>query len=427
MNNILSIFIAGSLLLLGSCSASDQDKFDASQKIKLWVAPSEDQEAFWKIAVERWNESGLGLPVDFTTIPATESSEKAVLTALVAGNAPDVSTNIFSGFAAQLASLGQVHDLSKLDGYQELISARHMDGIMQGWDQDGKKYVFPIYSNPTLIWWRGDILRRLGIESVPLTFDDVYELSEKYAASDNKYGMQVTTGNDWADRWFDFISFYYAAANGAPYIKDGKAVYGNSASIDVLTFMETIFKNRWTAFDFDSDDPLVSGMVVGAVRGPWDVAFFQKMYPEILEKIVIGPMITKQKTVGKTYTFADSKGLVIFKHSKLKKEAFAFISWVFSNDELSLLWLEKTGLPPARGDLTENVMFKSFYETHPLARHYAAYVDVAVPPAFIESTIDVQKTMGFEMVEPMKFGAKTPQAALEDAIRRTNELLMQSQ
>lgn len=427
MNNILSIFIAGSLLLLGSCSESDQDKFDASQKIKLWVAPSENQEAFWKIAVERWNESGLGLPVDFTTIPATESSEKAVLTALVAGNAPDVSTNIFSGFAAQLASLGQVHDLSKLEGYQELISDRHMNGIMQGWDQDGKKYVFPIYSNPTLIWWRGDILRRLGIESVPLTFDDVYDLSEKYAASDNKYGMQVTTGNDWADRWFDFISFYYAAANGAPYIKDGKSVYGNSASIDVLTFMETMFKNRWTAFDFDSDDPLVSGMVVGAVRGPWDVAFFQKMYPEILEKIVIGPMITRQKTVAKTYTFADSKGLVIFKHSKLKKEAFAFISWVFSNDELSLLWLEKTGLPPARGDLTENVMFKSFYETHPLARHYAAYVDVAVPPAFIESTIDVQKTMGFEMVEPMKFGTKTPQVALEDAIRRTNELLMRSQ
>lgn len=427
MKNIIGIILTAGLLLLNGCSGPDPTSDQAAKRIKLWVAPSESQEAFWKVAVEQWNSSGLGTPVDFTTIPATESSEKAVLTALVAGNAPDISTNIFSGFAAQLASLGQLQDLVAMEGYRELIAARHMESIMEGWDQDGKKYVFPIYSNPTLIWWRGDILQKLGITDIPETFDDVYALSEKYAASDNKYGMQVIAGRDWADRWFDFISLYYATAGGAPYIKDGKAVYDNAASLAVLTFMETVFKNDWTALDFDSDEPLVSGLVAGAVRGPWDVAYFQRMYPDTLEKIVIGPMIAAQKSTGKTHTFADSKGLVIFRHSNLKQEAFDFISWVFQNDDLSLLWLEKTSLPPARGDLTENAIFKSFYETHPIARIYAAYVDVAVPSAFIESTIDVQKTMGFEMVEPMKFGNKSPETALADAVRRTNILLRRSQ
>ncbi|PCJ39341.1 MAG: sugar ABC transporter substrate-binding protein [Alphaproteobacteria bacterium] len=425
MNNIIGIILVAGLLLLNGCSQSDQTTKDASagKVIKLWVAPEESQEAFWKIVVERWNKSGLGLPVEFKTIPAVESSEKAILTALVADNAPDISTNIFSGFSTQLAGLGQLQDLSVMDGYQELVSVRHMETIMQDWDQNGKKYVFPLYSNPTLIWWRRDILQRLGITKIPETYDDVYALSKQYAASDNKYGMQIMTGKIWYDRWFDFISFYYAASNGKPYVKDGRAVYNNEAGLAVLTFMETIYKNGWTALDFESDDPLTTGLVVGGVRGPWSISFFERMYPDTLKKIVVGPMITKHKGEGKTFTLADSKGLVIFKSSKVKEAAFDFISWVFSNDEISLLWLEKTSLPPARGDLMDNVIFKRFYDTHPMARQYASYVNVAIPSAFTQSTIDVQKTMGFEMIDPVKFGIKTPKEALADAIRRTDKIL----
>ncbi|MGL1958858.1 MAG: ABC transporter substrate-binding protein [Colwellia sp.] len=408
------------ITMLGACSDIEHEE---TKKITLWVAPNELQEEFWKIAVEKWNQSGQGMFVDFTTIPATGSSEKAILTALVADNAPDISTNIFSGFAAQLAALGQLQELSTMTGYQELIQARSMERIMDDWDQEGKKYVFPIYSNPTMIWWRADILQKLGVEAIPRTFSDVYYLSEKYAAAEHKFGMQVIAGKNWEDRWFDYISYYYASSNGAPYIKNDRAVYDNDAGIAVITFLNTMFRNHWTASDFDSDDPLVTGLVAGAVRGPWDIAYFQKMYPDVLNKIVIGPMIRSELTSKKARTFADSKGLVLFKSSKVKKEAFQFITWVFSNDELSVLWLEKTGLPSARGDLIENNIFTNFYQTHPLAAKYAAYVDVAIPPAFIESTIDVQKTMGNEMIEPVQFGTKTPEKSLSDAIERTNKLL----
>lgn len=421
---LISVILSVSYLLIGGCSQSDSAPEDASSNdIILWVAPSETQEAFWKTAVQKWNNSGIGTPVTFTTIPATGSSEKAILTALVSDSAPDISTNIFSGFAAQLAEFGQLHDLSVMDGYQELITNRHMGRIMESWDQDGKKYVLPLYSNPTMIWWRKDILEKLGINSIPQSFNDVYLLSERYALSDNKFGMQVIAGKNWEDRWFDFISYYYAAANGAPYVKDSKAVYDNADGRSVLTFIETMFRKNWTASEFDSEDPLVTGQVAGAVRGPWDIAYFKKTYPDVLNKIVIGPMITNHKAKDKTFTFADTKGLVIFKSSKLKNEAFAFISWVFSNDELSLLWLEKTGLPPARGDLIDNVIFKEFYDAHPLARQYALYVDVAIPPAFIESTVDVQKSMGIEMIEPIQFGTKNIETALSDAVRKTNKLL----
>ena len=246
MRFFINALLAGIFAFLCGCSGPDATggKSTDEKVVRMWVAPNETQEAFWKIAVARWNNSGLGARVDFTTIPETRSSEDAILTALVAGSAPDISTNIFSGFAAQLANLEQLQDLSVLEGFDELIAARHMGKIMQGWDQGGKSFVLPIYSNPTMVWWRKDILRQLGIETIPTTFEDVYRLSEKYAASDNKFGMQVVAGRRWADRWFDFISYYYATGDGAPYIKDGKAVYDNPAGLAVLMFIRYDVQER---------------------------------------------------------------------------------------------------------------------------------------------------------------------------------------
>lgn len=418
---MIKLALVFSFLSMNACSKVDTG--DEPQKIKMWVAPNETQEMFWKAAVDKWNQSGKGLQVEFTTIPATGSSEQAVLTALVSENAPDISTNIFSGFAAQLVNLDQLTDLSSLTGFEELIEHRKMDRVMQGWRQNDKYYVLPLYSNPTLVWWRKDILADLGIDKLPETFDDIYEVSKRYGNKNDRFGMQIIAGNDWADRWFDFISYYYATSNGQPYIEDNRVTYNNAAGKEVLDFVNTMFKNKWTSTDFDSEDPLVIGTAVGAVRGPWDIAYFSRMHPETLKNIAIGPMIRARKSDQKHYTFSDSKGLVIFNSSQVKEEAFDFVRWVLSDDTLNVLWLELTGLPPARGDLLDNPIFVDFYLHNPLAREYATYVDVAVPPAFIEHTIDVQKIMSVEMMEPIQHQLKNTQKALDDAQARTDKLL----
>lgn len=40
------------------------------------------------------------------------------MNAIASDRAPDISENIFTGFGSQLADLGQVVDLSTLDGYE---------------------------------------------------------------------------------------------------------------------------------------------------------------------------------------------------------------------------------------------------------------------------------------------------------------------
>jgi multiple sugar transport system substrate-binding protein len=413
--------------IVAGCSGSDKASLQKARQIRLWVAPNEAEESFWKVAVARWNKSGLGMPVSFTTIPTTGSSEDAVLSSLVAGTEPDISSNMFSGFAVQIADLKQLQPLSAMPGYQALISGRHMQGLIRNWTVNGKVYAIPIYSNPTLIWWRSDILARYGFRQPPKTYQDIYRLSRRYAAAEHRYGFQVAAGRNWEDRWFDFIAYYYAASGGQPYITGGKAVFDNAAGQKAALFMDTMYRQGWTARDFDSEEPLVSGLVAGASHGPWDIDRFKRMYPDTMKQIVIGPMPTDATSRAQTATFADSKGIVLFKSSKVKNEAFAFVAWVLGNDQLNLLWLEKTGMMPARADLLTNPVFKPYFSSHPMARIYADYVNVAVPPALNENTIDIQKAMSVQLVDALASGTKKPAAALADAVHQTDRILQAPQ
>lgn len=413
------------------CSERKPPSDDAGAAIRLWVAPNQAEERFWTHAVQRWNQSGLGRRVEFTTIPATGGSEEAILTALVAGSGPDLSANIFPGFAAQLANLGQLQELSGMPGFEDILARRQLKPMMRDLAISRHNYLMPLYFSPMLIWWRGDILARLGISQPPTTFEDVYELSRRRAEQERGLGMQVLAGREWRSRWYDYIAYYYACSGGAPYILDRQAQYENQASLETLNFIRTMFQKRWTVPDFDTDDPLPRGLVAGAARGAWDISYYQQNHPDTLKHIVIGPMLrsaaSQQAHPGKAHTFADSKGIVLFKTSRLQPEALAFLAWVFSSEDISLLWFKETGMPPARGDLMSNALFSDFYRANPLAARYAAYVDVGVPTAAIEETIDVNKIMSAQMVEAMLFDARpVPQVAAE-AARATNALLRRSQ
>jgi multiple sugar transport system substrate-binding protein len=411
----------GGMALLAGCGGQRAER--RTDRIQLWVGPNAAEESFWKVAVAKWNAAKLGLPVVFTTIPTAGNSEDTVLSALVAGTEPDLCTNVFSGFAVQLAALGQVANLAAMPGYGELLARRHMTSIMPGWTQGAQVVALPIYSSPTLIWWRADLLERHGLSAPPVTYDDLYGFCARYGIASTRYGMQVVAGRAWQDRWFDFISYYYAASGGQPYLAGSRAVYDNAAGRQAAGFVDRMFREGWTALDFDAEEPLVSGLAAGAVRGPWDVERFANIYPDTLARIAVGPMLAEGPASGPRSTFSDSKGVVIFRSSRVQREAFAFLSWVLGEEALNLLWLQRTGLSPARDDLLTNPAFADYYRGNPLARAYADHVATARPPALSEHTIDIQKIMSARLVEPLMLGTTPPAEALADAVARTDKML----
>lgn len=410
-------------LSLSGCGPDEKpEETSAKTPIKMWVAPNENEEAFWNTMVKEWNKDPSHTPVEFTTIPAANSSEEAIMNALASGTEPDLSSNIFIGFASQLDEIGQTEDLSKMPGYDDLIKNRQMTNIVPAWKLNGKQTVLPIYVNPIVWWWRGDLLKQYGFDHVPTRYDELYQLAEKRAQDNNGYTIQLTAGKNWWERWFDLIPLYYAQSGGQSYLVDNKAQFNDPSGLAVLTFMGKVFNSKWSSYDFTSaDDPLASGQVLASARGPWDLARYRKQYPEVLKSIQIGPMLTEKGTAH-PHTFGDSKGMVIFSSSKHKAEAWAFMLWVFNNAEHDRTWLELTGMPPARADLLSNPTFVSYFDKNPLEKEIASYVDVALPPVATTQTTEIQRSMT-QMLEEVIFKNTDPVKALEQSTQEIDTLL----
>lgn len=398
----------------------------AVKEIVFWTAPNPFQEAFWKDLVAKWNDSHPDVQIKWSTIPAAGSSEEAILTAIAAGKSPDICTNIFSGFAAQLIEADQLVPFETLSGYWDLIDQRHMRAIVEGWKLYGHYYVFPIYSNPMMFWWRMDILKDLGYDKPPRTYSEIYEISKKYSVPNKRYGVRVITGRNWWSRWFDFITYYYAASGGKPYldVEKGRALFDNEYGLKVATFIDTMFRNNWTAVDL-GNRPFYNGVIIGSIKGPWELSRAKNEYPDIYPNIEVTPppVPDDYPADAPVYTFADTKGLVMFKSCKYKKEAWEFIKWVFSNIDNDLKWMETTNLPPARGDLTTNPAFAEYMNENPYFAKYAAYVGYAVPPALTTMTVDVQDAMTQYLIEPLMYGKSTPTFALKTIVKKIRSIL----
>lgn len=411
--------IAGLTLLISGCGPDEKDQ----TAIKMWVAPNITQERYWGEIVKEWNSHPENRKVEFTAIPAAGSSEEAIMNALASGTEPDISTNIFIGFAKQLSELKQLNDYSKMPGFQELVETRHMGKAVSSWQFGGQQTVIPIYISPIVYWWRGDLLAAQGFDHVPTSYDEIYTLSGRMASGKQGYGLQLTSGKNWWDRWFDFIPLYYAASGGSPYLQDNKSTFDNEAGVEALNFMGKMFANKWTSYDFTAaDDPLAAGTVLGAVRGPWDIERYQKQFPEVLKTIRIGPMPTQSGEPGAT--MADSKGIVMFSTSKVQDDAWKFIQWVYSNPKNDLRWLELTGMPPAREDLQSNPVFSGYLQQHPLVNDIASYLSKAVPPAAVTKTVEVQRAMT-QMIEKLVFDNKPVPDALHASSQEIDRVLEQ--
>lgn len=398
----------------------------AQVRLRFWTAPNPLQEEFWKTLVNEWNRQRKDIQIEIQTIPAAGSSEEAILTAVASGNAPDFSEGIFSGFAAQLADIGALYPFDNFGAdFQKLVETRQMRSIIERWKIKGKYYVFPIYSNPMLFWWRGDLLKQLGYQAPPRTYEEIYELSKKFADGKRKFTMQIIAGRNWWERWFDFITYYYAASGGNPYIDvvRRRVNFGDTHGEKVVNFIYSMFQNKYTAVDL-GDNPFYKGVILAKVTGPWEINWALQTFPNIIQHVVIAPPpvpgdYPRDKPI---YTFADSKGIVIYSSCKNPKAAFEFISWVFSNVQNDVFWIEKTKMPPTREDLVTNPAFAKFNEDR-FFKAYASYVPYAVPPALIDKTIDVQQVMTTQLIEPLMYLKGKPLDILKKAVAEVNKVL----
>lgn len=132
-------------------------------------------------------------------------------------------------------------------------------------------------------------------------------------------------------------------------VEKARALFNNDAGKEVVGFIDKMFRNNWTAVDLGSN-PFYTGVVLSGIFGPWEINQAKSLFPDVFDDIVITPPPVPDSYPADEpiYTFADTKGLVMFATSKHKEAAMEVHKVGLFRHEKDRRWMETTNLPPAR-------------------------------------------------------------------------------
>lgn len=108
-----------------------------------------------------------GIEVDLSLMP---DQTKLVL-ANASGDSPDVATGVNYSIPFELGIRGALNDLTQFDDFAE-VAGRYTEGLLMPYVIDDSVYAIPETMNFQVLFYRKDILDKLGLE-VPDTLEDV--------------------------------------------------------------------------------------------------------------------------------------------------------------------------------------------------------------------------------------------------------------
>jgi len=416
------------ILLLSSC----EENGNQGDKLLYWSSNNPPEIEFARYVVDQWNSTHPGkTPIRFQPVPEGRSSEEIILAAVVGNTTPDIYSNIWQGDVEAYAQAGVLVPFDTLKGFLEFIYDRCDSSVVDEIrSQDGHIYQIPWKINPIMLIYNENIISDLGLNDPPKTYKEYFNACRLFKKDLNGDGyvdqwfgyseVQVT----WWQRFFDFYPLYLAASDGAPLVKNDKAVFNNKYAVEVFSFLQELYKNNYFAKERLSarQDPFLASVIASRFTGPWEIVHAEKFKPEGFE-YDYSTMIVPDGHTGPAYTYGDPKNIVIFKSCKNPQLAWEFIKNMIS-EKNDLKFLELTTQLPRRKNLDTDVAFSDYFSSNPKMQVFAKqsrYVKGTDSSPVLKEVFDI---ISQQYEACVIYGVKTPEQAITDAASAVDLLFL---
>jgi len=149
------------------------DKYeDSDDVLDIWITTGRDQSTVLKTMVDDSFTTKTGIKVNVKLVQAD-----AILTAVVAGNGPDIVLSVSGWFAVNYAMRNAVEDLTQFPDYAEVVKPFYQSILDPLTYNNGKKkgvYGLPETQNFPLLFYRSDVMEELGLP-IPETWEELIE------------------------------------------------------------------------------------------------------------------------------------------------------------------------------------------------------------------------------------------------------------
>lgn len=335
----------------------------AKTELMVWAMGSEGK--LIREMADDFEKANPEISVVTQSIPWNGAHEK-LITSVIGNMPPDVSqlgTTWMSEFYSMQA-------LERLDGYEPSAGARpgpFFEGAMGTVKFPDGIYGMPWYVDTRVIYYRKDILKKVGYDEFPATWEAAFELLKKIDAmkkSCNAPGYAISLSPAGG---LDFLAFLYSS--GAEVMSGDLKMSAiiSKESVAAFEFYKKIFDAGLAPMETGKDVDIYNAFETGVypifMSGPWMISEIERTKPYLN-----GKWTTAKFPAFKTSTsFIGGSNLVVFKGSKHKKEAYKFVEFM-GRAENQTKWYKISKDLPANEEswndesLRSNGLLKAFHD-----------------------------------------------------------------
>jgi multiple sugar transport system substrate-binding protein len=418
---IATIVTASMLAACGGGGSSSQasDRQTAKGPITIWYSNNPNEVKWGKQVVAAWNAAHPNEKVTGQEIPAGRSSEEVIGAAITAGNTPDLIYNTAPVAVPQFQKQGGLVDLSTFPDGTTYIESRTGDAASQYASEGGHYYQLPWKSNPVMLFYNKDIMRKAGIDpnNPPLaTYDEFLATARAIAKSKAaKYAIYPSPSSEFYQSWFDFYALYAAESSGKLLVENGASTFADPAGTSVADFWRTIYAEKLAGNEPYTGDAFLDGLTGMVLAGPWAIESYGKM------DWGVAPVPSSTgTTAAETYTFADAKNVAMYSSSKNQGTAWAFLKYSTSPKQDGAL-LETTGQMPLRVDLT--TAYPDYFTKNAAYKMFADQAGRTVDVPNVSNSVEVWQTFRDMWTNAVIFGEGDIPSQLSDAAASIDALV----
>jgi multiple sugar transport system substrate-binding protein len=327
-------FLLLSLLFI-SCSN------DRGHVLTFWALGAEGEHV--QKIVKKFEEKNPDVKVKVQQIPWTAAHEK-LLTAFAGNSLPDIC-QLGNTWIPEFTLIGALEPLDKYVTSSDIVKkGNFFEGVWETNVYDSKVMGIPWYVDTRVLFYRTDILKSVGFDNAPKTWDEMLEVCNRIKREKGKYGIFLPT-----NEWQPLILFALEA--GAKLLKnsDSQANFNDENFLTALEFLRKFYRLSYSPSSWLEVQNVYQGFAEGYVSmyitGPWNIGEFKRRLPkEVQDKWMTSPMPGKNKFPG--VSIPGGSSLVIFKSSKNKNSAWRLIEFL-SEPKNQVEFYKLTGDLPA--------------------------------------------------------------------------------
>ena len=419
----LTALALGMTAACGGGSGDSEGALTAKGPIKVWLSNNPEEIAWGKAMVQAWNADHPDEKVTAQEIPAGKTSEAVIGAAITAGNAPCLVFNTSPAAVPQFQKQGGLVALDDFEGGTDYVESRSGDSAEQYKSPDGKYYQIPWKSNPVMIFYNKDIMKKAGVdpESPPLsTHDEFLATSKKIVDSGAaEAAIWPAPTSEFFQSWFDFYPLFAAETGGQQLVEDGEATFDSEAGQTVADFWATMYAEGYSPKEKYNGDSFADAKAAMAIVGPWAIA----VYGEAVNWGAVPVPTSGGMAPEETFTFSDAKNVALYSACENQGTAFDVLKFATSEEQDGSL-LEKTGQMPLRTDLAAT--YPDYFEQHPEYEEFADQASRTVEVPNVANSIQIWQEFRDEYTSSVIFGKTPVEDALATASEKATELAGQS-